>query len=403
MDVEYRPIALDEFDAFLRAGIVAFGQEPLAPETPLGFAVSELDRTRAAFFGDELVGSARNYSFELTLPGGAVVPAAGVSWIAVLHSHRRRGVLRGMMAALDDDAVAHGDAVSILTASEGGIYGRFGYGAATWRTHLHVDRAHAAFVSAPPDGGQFHYLSRAEALERFPAVFARAMPLRSGMVSRPDAWWEESLFNFAPPSKASFFVLHEADDGTPDGFLTYEISGDFAEGINRKTLRVLDMVALTSDVRALLWQFAFSVDLVETVSASQIAPDDPLRFLLTDLRRFRVDAVNDHLWLKVIDVERALAARRYATTECVVLEIHDGSTVTRVELDGAPDRAQCRTTKASPDLVMGISQLGSIYLGGVRSEQLAAAGRVDEQTPGALARVDAMFASYPSPHCCTWF
>jgi predicted acetyltransferase len=403
VDVEYRPITLDEFDAFTRVGVIAFGQEPFAPDTPLDLAKSELDRTRAAFIGDDLVGTGRNYSFSLTLPGGDVVPAAGVSWIAVLHSHRRRGVLRGTMAALDDDARAHGEAFSILTASEGGIYGRFGYGPATWRAQLHVERAHAAFVSATDDDGRFRYLSRAEALEQFPAVFARALPMRPGSVSRSDAWWEESFFSIAPPSKAVFFVLHEAVDGTPDGFIAYEISGDNRGGINHDNLRVHDLVALTSAARARLWQFAFSVDLVETVDTVRIALDDPLRFLLADVRRVRVDAVNDHLWLKVVDVERALAARRYATTDAVVLEIHDGPTATRVELDGGAEGAECRTTKKSPDLVMGLSQLGSIYLGGVRTEQLAAAGRVDERTPGALARVDAMFASYPSPHCSTWF
>ena len=403
MDVEYRPVTRDEFDAFARAGTVAFGHEPFPPDAPLGFAEAEFDRTRAAFVGDELVGSGRNYSFELTVPGGAIVPAAGVSWIAVLHSHRRRGVLRGMMAALDDDAVAHGEAVSILTASEGGIYGRFGYGVGTWGTHLHVDRAHSAFASPRADDGQFHYLSRADALERFPDVFARACRLRAGMVSRPDAWWEETLFMFAPPSKACFFVLHKAADGTADGFVIYEISGEFSDGINRKTLRVLDILALTPDVHAKLWQFAFSIDLVETVAASQIALDDPLRFLLADVRRLRTDAVNDHLWVKILDVERALEARRYARTDRLVLEIHDGPTRTRVALAGAPDAAQCRTTKAAPDLVLGLSQLGSIYLGGVRAEQLAAAGVVEERTPGAIARADAMFASYPAPHCSTWF
>jgi predicted acetyltransferase len=326
-----------------------------------------------------------------------------VSWIAVLPSHRRRGVLRGMMAALDDEAAAHGEAVSILTASEGGIYGRFGYGVATWRTHLHVERAHSTFASVPADEGQFRCVARAEALERFPAVFARAFPLRPGMVSRPDAWWEESLFNYAPPSKASFFVLHEAADGTPDGFLAYEITGEFSKGLNRKVLHVVDLVGLSSDVTTLLWQYAFSVDLVETVAATHVAVDDPLRFLLADVRRLRVDALNDHLWVKIIDVDRALAARRYATTDRLVLEIHDGPSATVVALDGAPDAAACVGTKASPDLVLGISQLGSIYLGGVRTEQLAAAGRIEERTPGALARADAMFAAYPSPHCSTWF
>jgi predicted acetyltransferase len=403
VDVEYRPITLDEFDAFTRVGVIAFGQEPFAPDTPLDFARSELGRTRAAFIGDELVGSGRNYSFTLTLPGGAVVPAAGVSWISVLPSHRRRGVLRGMMAALDDDAVAHGEVVSILTASEGGIYGRFGYGAATWRAQVRVGRARAAFASAPDDDGQFRYLSRVEALEQFPPVFTRALPLRPGTVSRPHAWWAESLFSIAPPSKACFFVLHEAPDGTPDGYIIYEISGDYLGGINRDTLRVHDLVALTSETRARLWQFAFSVDLVETVESVRVATDEPLRFLLADMRQLRVDAVNDHVWVKIIDIERALEARRYTTTDSVVLEVHDGPTVTRVALDAAPDRAHCRTTKKSPDVVMGLSQLGSIYLGGVRAQQLAAAGRVDERTPGALERVDAMFASYPPPYCSTWF
>jgi predicted acetyltransferase len=282
VDVEYRAITDDEFGAFARADMIAFGQEPFPPETPFGFARSELDRTRAAFVGDEIVGSGRNYSLELTLPGGAIVPAAGVSWISVLPSHRRRGVMRGMMAALRDDAIAHGEAFSILTASEGVIYGRFGYGVATWRTHLHVERPYSAFAAPIRDEGRIRYVERAEALERFPAVYAQACRLRPGMVSRPDAWWEESLFHFAPPDKACFFVLHEGTDGASDGFLAYEISGEWSTGINRKHLQVIDLITLTPHVRAALWQFAFSVDLVHTITSSQVAIDDPLRFLLAD-------------------------------------------------------------------------------------------------------------------------
>ena len=307
------------------------------------------------------------------------------------------------MAALDDDAVAHGEALSILTASEGGIYGRFGYGVATLRMFLSVERAYSGFAAPVHDDGQMRHLDRAEALESFPAVYARAARLRPGWVSRPDEWWDESLFHFAPPGKAVFFVLHEGSDGAAGGFLIYEISGDFALGINRKQLRVLDLVALTPHVRALLWQFAFSVDLVARIAASMTAVDDPLRFLLADGRQLRVEAVNDHLWVKIIDVERALEARRYSTTDRVAFEVHDGATVTCVELDAGPDGAQCRTTTATPDLVMGLSELGSVYLGGVRAEQHAAAGKIEERTSGAIARLDAMFASYPTPACLTGF
>jgi predicted acetyltransferase len=397
VDVEYRAIREDEFDAFTRVSMVAFGQEPFSPDMPTGFARSELDRTRAAFVGDEIVGAGRNYSFDLTLPGGTMVPAAGVSWISVMPSHRRRGVLRGTMAALREDAVAHGEPVSILTASEGSIYGRFGYGVATWRWHVHVDRVHSAFASPVRDDGRIGYVDRTEAIARFPEVYARACLLRPGMVSRPDAWWPETYFNIAPPDKATFFVVHEGTDGVADGFLVYEISGDWSTGINQKVLRVVDFITLTPETNAALWQFAFSVDLVETVACTLVPADDPLRFLLADVRRVRVDAVNDGLWVQIIDVERALEARRYSTSERVVFEVHDGATVTRVALDGGADGTQCTTTTAEPDLVLGLSQLGSIYLGGVRAEHHAAAGTVEERTSGAITRVDAMFASYPAP------
>lgn len=403
MDVEYRAITADEFEAFGRVDIIAFGQAPFRPEMPTGFALSELDRTRAAFVGDEIVGAGRNYSFELTLPGGAIVPAAGVSWISVLPTHRRTGVLRGMMAALRDDAIAHGEAISILTASEGSIYGRFGYGVATLRALLRVERAHAAFATPVADEGRVRFLDRQDALERFPEVFARICPLRPGMVSRPDAWWAEGLYNMAAPDKGCFFVLHEDCDGTADGFVVYEITGDFASGINRSTLQVLDINALTPEVRAALWQFVFSVDLVHDVAARQIPLDDPLRFLLADVRQMRIDAVNDSLWVQLIDVERALEARRYSTSDHVVLEVHDGPTVTRVALDGGPEGARCTTTTAEPDVVIGLAQLGSIYLGGVRAEQYVPAGTVEDRTPGAIRRVDAMFASYPMPFNTTWF
>jgi predicted acetyltransferase len=402
MDVEYRAMKIEEFDAFARVGRIAFGAPPLTPDTPLDFAHSELDRTCAAFVGDELVGTGRNYSVELTVPGGAVVPVAGVSWISVLPSHRRRGVLSGMMASLREDAVNRGEAISVLTASEGGIYSRFGYGIATWRQRIHVDRAHSAFASPPRDDGRVRYLDRADALARFPAVYEWARRVRPGMVSRAALWWEEAFHHLAPSTGACFFVMHEGADGVPDGFLTYEIAGDFALGINQKELRVLDFVTATPEARATLWQFVFGVDLVETIVGWLVPIDEPLRFLLADPRRFRVDAINDHLWVQIVDVPRALEARRYSTTDRIVFEVHDGPTVTRVVLDGGPDGAECRPTTAEPDVVLGLSQLGSIYLGGVRAEWLAAAAQLDARTPDAIARVDAMFASYPSPSCVVW-
>ena len=131
-DLTFRPIVPDEVAAFVRADEYGFSNrydEPL--EEHIEFAGAELERTIAAFDGDEIVACGRNFSLELTLPGGAIVPASGVSWISVRPTHRRRGILTAVMTALLDDSIAHGESLSMLTASESGIYRRFGYGVAT--------------------------------------------------------------------------------------------------------------------------------------------------------------------------------------------------------------------------------------------------------------------------------
>src|SRR5215470_11153698 len=104
MAIEYRAVTEDEFADLLEVDRVGFGMEPRKPGSPETWARGELERTRAAFDGGRMVGGSRNYSFELTVPGGALVPAAAVSWVSVLPTHRRRGVLRGMIDALHVDA-----------------------------------------------------------------------------------------------------------------------------------------------------------------------------------------------------------------------------------------------------------------------------------------------------------
>jgi predicted acetyltransferase len=292
---------------------------------------------------------------------------------------------------------------SILTASEGSIYGRFGYGVATWRMNFHVEKKHGAFRSPPLDDGRLRYVERAEALAIFPDVYERACTQRAGMVSRPGPWWKEELHHQLPPDAATFFVVHEDRDGVADGYLAFLIDGGFDTGIHRKDLHVVDLITIRPEVRARLWQFAMSVDLIETVSARLMPLDEPLRFMLKDPRRLRVNAVNDHLWLKILDIEGALAARTYSVADRVVLQVQDGATATRVELEAGPEGAQCRPTSTEPDLTLRLSLLGSIYLGGTRAEQYVAAGEIVERTPGAAARVDAMFAVYPAPATSTWF
>ena len=99
----------------------------------------------AAVDEGRIVGGAGAFSFRTTVPGGAVVPSAGVTVVGVLPTHRRRGILRSMMRLQLDDAHERGEALATLFASEETIYGRYGYGRATLALELKISRIRGAY------------------------------------------------------------------------------------------------------------------------------------------------------------------------------------------------------------------------------------------------------------------
>lgn len=404
MEVEYRVIEPDELDAYLEADRLGFASPPREPGKPDSWARGELDRAFGAFAGGAIVGVGRNYSFELTVPGPACVPAGAVSWISVLPTHRRRGVLTGMLRTLHADARDRDEVAAMLTASESVIYGRFGYGPATWRLGCSVERVHGHFAHPVHDPGRLRFLDESAALRTFPAVYDAVRRSRAGMVSRPDFWWPEVWSGFSIENGALFAVVHEDAAGAADGYAFYSVGGDWAGGVTAKKLTAWDVMAPTPAVRAALWRYLLDVDLVHTVSAVNVPVDEPLRFLLADPRRLRVDYVNDGLWLRPLDPAALLAARRYASPGTLVLEVHEpDGTVQRLALDGGPDGAACTRATAEPDLVLGLAQLGAVALGGTPWRSLADAGLIEERRGGSLTRADAMFATHPAPATLSWF
>lgn len=403
-----RPIAPDELDDFARAEFTAFGEQLPAGEHP-AWASGELDRTLAVFDGDEVVGTGRIYSLDLTLPGGAIVPTAAVSAIGVLPTHRRRGILTAIMRQQLDDAVGRGEATAVLTASEGTIYRRFGYGVATMHASFELDRRHSAFLPEVRVEGRCRLIDEEDAHKVLPDIFEQARRDQPGAISRPDTWWPSQYFVFDEAkvgSGPSFHVVHEAPTGELDGYVTYSIEENWAKGIPRNRLGVRDLTATTAAARRALWRYVTDVDLVETVRTWNSPVDEPLRWMLRESRRLQVARLHDHLWIRLVDVAAALAARRYANEGQLVVEVHDEfrpESGGRFALTGRSDGAQCRRTDAAPDVRCSTTELASVYLGGVRMSELARAGLVDEDTPGALRRADAMFAVDPLPYSQTWF
>lgn len=405
MDLVLRPIATGELDGYRRADEYGFG---FRTETDGGhdeWAGAELERTIAAFDGDEIVGTGRNYSLELTLPGGAIVPAGGVSWISVRPTHRRRGILRSMMTCLLDESRSRGESASILTASEGGIYGRFGYGVATRTLSVRLDTATTRWREQRSTG-RVRMLEADEASKVAPDVFERARRLLPGSVSRPAPWW---IDEWSPRE----WVKHRFDavcerDGRVEGYVVYSIDGTWSEGHADKAVQVRDLVATTPEAEAELWRFVCSVDLVRRVEAWVVPVDTPLPWLLTDPRQVRTTSLRDWLWLRPLDVPALLGARRFGAEARLVLEVHDphrptGATQGRFLLDAAADGAQCAPTRADPDLVLGVEDLGAIALGGLAPSVLARAGRIDAADRRTLLLADRLFAAERLPHCATWF
>jgi predicted acetyltransferase len=408
MDTTLRPVTADELPVFSRAVATAFGSIGSDEEVGEWAVGLEAERTLAAFDGDTIVGTAGAFTFELTVPGGALVPVAGVTVVGVHPTHRRRGLLRRMMDTQLDDVAARGESIAVLTASESAIYSRFGYGLATFGVRWKLRTEGTVLASPSRADGRIRLLEPKDASTVVPALYDAARTRHVGEVTRSDAVWQRE-FRDRPGGKGPrkvFTAVHESPDGRADGFVRYRVREDWSDGIAQHTLEVEDLYALDDEVDAALWQFLLDIDLVAEIEARRRPLDEPLRWRLDDPRRLRTAVVIDHLWVRVVDPAAALAARTYTGDDPIVLELRD---TFRPDNDGCwavtptADGASVTRTDHDADLVLDAPALGALYLGGVSATTLARAGRLTERTDGALARADRLFGVSPLPWCRTEF
>jgi predicted acetyltransferase len=401
VSIEVRPIVPEEFEAFAHANATGFGTQSAA-YIEQARQLLELDRTLAAFEDGQICGTTAIFSYDVAVPGGAL-PMAGVTWVAVLPTHRRRGVLSAMMRKQLSDVRERGEPLAGLWASESIIYGRFGYGLAAFGAELSIEREHTAFARAPEPCGRVRLIDREEALKSWPAVYEQAMATQPGFYSRNETWWTAHTL---PPNEdprggfsGRFYVQYE-EEGRPLGYARYRIRGNSAGGVPDGLLGVQELMATTDDACAALWQYLFGVDLVGQIEARGRPLDEPLLWMLADPRRLTRRPL-DTLWLRIVDVPAALEGRRYAIDGRLAFEVQDGFcgwTAGRYELEVSEGRAACRSTAAEPELTLDIADLGAIYLGGVRPTALARAGRVEGDRQ-ALECADRLFAWEPAPWC----
>lgn len=408
-----RPVAEDELADFLTVDQHASHGTPISERAHANLlARLEFGRTLAAFDGDTIVGGTGVFSFHMRVPG-AMAAVAGVSLVAVLPSHRRQGILSALMRRQLADVSERGETVAVLFGSESGIYGRYGYGRASWQAAYRLQRGEGALApGVPADPGlRLRIVEPLSARAELAQVYDLALSERPGLYARTEPWWDRLLIDLncdGESSRPIRCVLAEGDSG-PRGYAVFTSTECWDEdaGLPEGVLEVSEAVATDPAATAALWDNLLSRDLVSEFHARMRPVDDPLLYLLADPRRVR-SVVSDGLWVRLVDVASALAQRHYACPVDVVIEVADqlcpqnaGRWRLAAETGATPAgfRATCEPTTAPADVVLPVLALGAAYLGGTGLGAMAKAGLVTEATPGSLAALSTAMSWEPAPWC----
>jgi predicted acetyltransferase len=367
------------------------------------FEVVEDDRTFLAWDGDQTVGMSANFSLELSVPGG-VIPTAGVTFIGVRPTHRRRGVMSAMLETLHADGLKRHEPVAALWAAEPAIYPRFGYGVATHALRLSIPRSHGSMSQAPDDPRiTLRMVDPADDFETTSTVYDIERRYRSGIPAYDQRWHARHVWD--PPSRREgtgrlHTVLAETD-GHVRGFLRYTVKPDWTSAHADGTFNIQRMMANDPAAYAALWRYAINFDLMSKVGWWNAPSDDPIQLWL-DQPRHTSRQREDQLYIRLLDLPSALSARTYSSDLDVVIEVTDRhlpANEGRWRLTGGPAGATVSASTDEADVSLDVRTLGAAYLGGTTIEEHAAATWVSEHTSGSVALMSNAFRTAVAPHC----
>ncbi|HEU4917921.1 MAG TPA: GNAT family N-acetyltransferase [Acidimicrobiia bacterium] len=388
-----------EFDDMRRAMGLVFGSDP--PQGDSRFErVLPFDRTRCVFDNGQIVATSGAFSLTMTVPG-AQVPCGGTTAVAVLPTHRRRGLLRQMMRAHLDDVREHGEPIAALWASDSAIYGRFGYGCASICHDIEIEAGQVRWNRLAPDPGPARLVNRAEAFDLAPPLYDRLRAVVPGFFGRTTEWWEDRSLRDSESHReggtALRYVVVDGQDGI-DGFATYRTRPKWDQhGAGRVVLR--DLFAVTPEAWSGLWSLVLNQDLIRTTEGGLRPTWDPVFDLVAGTRRVRATRL-DALWVRLMDVPLALEARSYSSSIDVVIAVSDpiGDVSGSYRLHAGSEGAECTPTTEGPSVWLDLEDLSSGYMGHARFRELARAGRVTGD-PSSITALDAAFSWDPRAWC----
>ncbi|MEV0004137.1 GNAT family N-acetyltransferase [Micromonospora sp. NPDC050980] len=391
----------EDFDEIAALLALAFHND-LDPEVQqLERPLFEPERALLVRDAGTAVAHAAAFSRDLAVPG-ADVPAAHVSMVAVAPTHRRRGLLTALMRRqLRQILDTRREPIAVLWASEGRIYPRFGYGSAAQRLVIAADTTGLRLPEPTPAEGTLRLDRPAPHAGELARLYERVRADRPGWSRRDERWWAYVLADVKSRRGGATerrVLLHHGPDGL-DGYALYRTRDEWHGDVPGSEVQVGEVVADTPEAYLALWRLLLSVDLTRRLSFPIAAVDEPLLRLVDEPRQLAAKLA-DGLWVRVVDVPVALAARRYAADVDVVVEVTDPllpENTGRWRLVGGAAGAECTATTAPAGLACDVRALGELYLGGVTPAALAATGRVRELIPGTLPALTPAFTWHRSP------
>lgn len=367
------------------------------------FGVLDDDRTFLAWDADQVVGVSANFSLDVSVPGGSV-PTAGVSFVGVRPTHRRRGVMTAMLDILHADGLSRNEPIAALWAADAAIYPRFGYGRATRRLFTEIRRAHGALTNAPEDGSiRLRMMNSSDDYSLTHPIYSAVHASRGGVPAVDNRWHERQTWD--PPSSregaSSLYTVVAEDDNGVRGFMRYNVKPEWTDSHDNGTFTIYRLMSRDPAAHAALWRYALTFDLMAKVKWFNAPIDDPVQLWL-EYPRHATRQFEDALYVRLLDLPSAITARTFSTECDVVVHVTDSrfpENAGRWRIAGGPHGATCRQTKDPADLALDIRVLGAAYLGDASLSEFAKAGWIEENRPGTLGALDSALRTDTPPYC----
>lgn len=327
------------------------------------------------FIDGELQGVVNGYQSSITLPGGNWVSHLAVTHVGVSPTHARRGIARRLLTEQLRQARANGFVTAGLRASDARIYGRYGYGIASWSARQEVDLANGGRLK-PRHRDDVRQVDALESFDLFKRIANSCPTPRAATLLRWDAWWEIQKFRTTQGSTPHHAVVI-GSAGAERGYLRFHVqpSENWFTSTQR-TVVVDDLVAHDDDAWRGLMGHLLSQDILHKVILPSCPIDDPLQLLVDNPRAVQISDLRDESWIRPLDLEKFLNGRSAGRNARVVFRITDPILPENTGVWSLSGNGAVRSHE-TPALDLSLQTLAALVFGTQSATSLAAAGRIE--------------------------